>query len=66
MCGFGLPLLRITIDHDGFLESQNFDSDISHWANSSSQVPVCSVEPGTPSDVGNIVNWSSRPLQFCC
>ena len=29
--------------------------DISHWANSSSQVPVCSVEPGTPDDVAKIV-----------
>src|SRR5579863_7779719 len=49
-----------TIDY-GFLGSQNFDSDISHWANSSSQVPACSIEPGTPSDVGKIVNASS-----CC
>jgi hypothetical protein len=55
--------IATTIDH-GFLESQNFDSDISHWANSSSQVPVCSVEPGTPSDVGNIVNRSSRHCSF--
>ncbi|KAH9988281.1 FAD-binding domain-containing protein [Russula compacta] len=35
--------------------SQDFNSDISHWANSSSQVPACSVEPGTPSDVGLIL-----------
>lgn len=32
--------------------SQEFKFDISHWANTSSQVPVCSVEPGTPDDVG--------------
>jgi|SRR6266850_176892 len=53
-----------TVVHNGFLESQNFDSDISHWANSSSQVPVCSVEPGTPSDVGKIVNRSSCHCGF--
>ena len=41
-----------------FLGSQKFDSGISHWVNSSSQIPACSVEPGTPSDVGLIVNWS--------
>jgi hypothetical protein len=52
-----LPLLFITFN-SGYLASQNFDSDISHWANSSSQVPVCSVEPGTPTDVGLIVSWS--------
>ncbi|KAI0301459.1 FAD dependent oxidoreductase [Russula brevipes] len=33
-----------------------FTADISHWANSSSQVPVCSVEPGTSEDVGLIAN----------
>ena len=47
--------------NSGFLASQDFDSDISHWANSSSQIPVCSVtsvEPGTPSDVGSIVSWT--------
>ena len=49
--------LSITIDSE-FLASQNFDFDISHWANSSSQVPVCTVEPGTPTDVGIIVNRS--------
>jgi hypothetical protein len=43
------------IDH-GFPGSQNFHADISHWLDSSSQVPVCSVEPGTPSDVGQIVS----------
>jgi hypothetical protein len=54
----------------GFQDSSEFNFDISHWANSSSQVPVCSVEPGTPKDVGLIVNllffWSSFviPLTF--
>ncbi|KAH9988273.1 hypothetical protein BJV74DRAFT_796325 [Russula compacta] len=33
----------------------DFSSDISHWANSSSQVPMWSVEPGTPSDVGLVL-----------
>ena len=32
-----------------FLASQEFDSGIPHWVNSSSQIPTCSVEPGTPS-----------------
>lgn len=41
-----------------FLASQEFDSGISHWVNSSSQIPACSVEPGTPRDVALIVNWS--------
>jgi hypothetical protein len=53
-------LLSITVD-PGFLASQVFDSDISHWANSSSQVPVCTVEPGTPTDVGIIVSRSFCP-----
>ncbi|KAI9438134.1 FAD-binding domain-containing protein [Lactarius indigo] len=35
--------------------SQEFEADISHWANSSSQVSACSVEPGTPQDVGLIL-----------
>ncbi|KAI9456081.1 FAD-binding domain-containing protein [Russula earlei] len=35
--------------------SQDFDSDIAHWTNSSSQVSACSVEPGTPNDVGLIL-----------
>ncbi|KAF8260158.1 FAD-binding domain-containing protein [Lactarius quietus] len=35
--------------------SPEFDADISHWANSSSQVSACSVEPGTPQDVGLIL-----------
>lgn len=35
--------------------SPEFDADISHWANSSSQVSACSVEPGTSQDVGLIV-----------
>jgi hypothetical protein len=32
-----------------------FEADISHWANSSSQVSACSVEPSTPHEVGLIV-----------
>jgi hypothetical protein len=47
--------VRIT-QLSAFLDSQEFEFDISHWANSSSQVPVCTVEPGTPGDVGLIVN----------
>lgn len=39
----------------GFIGSPEFDADISHWANSSSQISACSVEPGTPQDVGLIV-----------
>jgi hypothetical protein len=53
-------LLSITVD-PGFLASQVFDSDISHWANSSSQVPVCTMEPGTPTDVGIVVSRSFCP-----
>jgi hypothetical protein len=45
----------------GFLDSQEFELDISHWADSSSQVPACSVEPGSPGDVALIVNLV--PLQ---
>ncbi|KAF8477759.1 hypothetical protein DFH94DRAFT_92260 [Russula ochroleuca] len=40
--------------------SQEFEMDISHWANSSSQVPVCSVEPGTPDDVASILQQLAR------
>ena len=47
------PLINI-----GFSDSPEFELDISHWANSSSQVPVCSVEPGAPNDVAKIVIWS--------
>ncbi|KAI0251533.1 FAD dependent oxidoreductase [Lactifluus subvellereus] len=35
--------------------SQEFNADISHWANSSSYVSACSVEPGSLSDVGLIL-----------
>jgi hypothetical protein len=45
----------------GVLGSQEFNSDFSHWANSSSQVPVCSVEPGTPDDVGLAVSLVLPP-----
>jgi hypothetical protein len=39
----------------GSTGSPEFNADISHWANSSSQISACSVEPGTPHDVGLIV-----------
>ncbi|KAF8463791.1 FAD-binding domain-containing protein [Russula ochroleuca] len=41
-------------------DSQEFELDISHWASSSSQVPVCSVEPGTPDDVASILQQIAR------
>jgi hypothetical protein len=50
----------------GFLDSQEFEIDISHWASSSSQVPVCSVEPGTSDDVASIVNLVPLPTHPRC
>jgi hypothetical protein len=51
---------------DRVLDSQEFKFDISHWANTSSQVPVCSVEPGTPDDVGLTVNFDPpSPTNHC-
>ncbi|TFY66022.1 hypothetical protein EVG20_g5067 [Dentipellis fragilis] len=35
--------------------SPNYVADISHWANSSTENAVCSVEPGTADDVGAIL-----------
>ncbi|CCM00866.1 uncharacterized protein FIBRA_02912 [Fibroporia radiculosa] len=35
--------------------SPNYEADIYHYANSSTQNSVCSVEPGTPEDVGVIL-----------
>ncbi|KAI0260003.1 hypothetical protein BC834DRAFT_973806 [Gloeopeniophorella convolvens] len=35
--------------------SPDFIADISHWANTSSQVSACSVRPGTPQDIGIIL-----------
>ncbi|KAA1474560.1 FAD dependent oxidoreductase, partial [Dentipellis sp. KUC8613] len=35
--------------------SPNYAADISHWANSSTENAVCSVEPGTANDVGAIL-----------
>ncbi|KAI0260001.1 FAD-binding domain-containing protein [Gloeopeniophorella convolvens] len=35
--------------------SPDFIEDISHWANTSSQVSACSVRPGTPQDIGIIL-----------
>ncbi|KAI0251538.1 FAD-binding domain-containing protein [Lactifluus subvellereus] len=40
--------------------SPEFKIDISHWANSSTQVSACSVRPGTPEDIGVIL----RELAF--
>jgi hypothetical protein len=59
------PLILSPIDPE-FLDSQEFEMDISHWANSSSQVPVCSVEPGTPDDVASIVIWFDSTLSLSC
>lgn len=33
-----------------------YDSDIAHWAISSTQHSECTVEPGTPADVGAVLN----------
>ncbi|KAH9997051.1 FAD-binding domain-containing protein [Russula vinacea] len=41
-------------------DSQEFEIDISHWARSSSQVPMCSVEPGTSDDVASILQQIAR------
>ena len=57
---FGLRFV-LRID-PAFLGSEEFNFDISHWANTSSQVPVCSIEPGTPDDVGLIVNLAPLPV----
>ncbi|KAF8267898.1 FAD-binding domain-containing protein [Lactarius quietus] len=35
--------------------SPELEADISHWANSTSQVSACSVQPGTPHDLGLIL-----------
>ncbi|KAI9451168.1 FAD dependent oxidoreductase [Lactarius psammicola] len=35
--------------------SSGFEVDIAHWTNSSSQISACSVEPGTPQDVGVVL-----------
>ncbi|KAF8258459.1 hypothetical protein EI94DRAFT_1815307 [Lactarius quietus] len=35
--------------------SRGFEADIAHWTNLSSQTSACSVEPGTPQDVGLIL-----------
>src|SRR6266702_1651702 len=46
----------ISIIDTGSIGSPEFEADISHWATSSSQVSACSVEPGTPQDVGLIAS----------
>ena len=56
---FGLRFVSCT--DPAYLDSSEFNFDISHWANTSSQVPVCSVEPGTPDDVGLVVNLTLLP-----
>jgi hypothetical protein len=33
----------------------NYEDDIAHYAGSSTQESLCSVEPGNPTDVGKIV-----------
>lgn len=35
--------------------SRDFEVDIAHWTNSSSQRSACSVEPGTPQDAGVVL-----------
>ena len=54
----------VCIIDPGFSDSQEFEFDISHWANSSSQVPACTVEPGTPDDVALIVNFDLLSIHF--
>ena len=48
----------------GLLDSKEFDLDISHWVESSTQVPVCTVEPGTSNDVGLIVRSVLLPSRL--
>lgn len=51
------PVLEISLD-SLLIQSEvsiSYTQDISHWASSSSQASACSVEPGTPQDVGIIV-----------
>ena len=55
--------LRSVLIDSGCLDSTEFNFDISHWANSSSQVSVCSVEPGTPDDLATIVNSVAFPIR---
>ncbi|KAI0301749.1 hypothetical protein B0F90DRAFT_1816959 [Multifurca ochricompacta] len=50
-------------------ESPEFNEDISHWANSSSEISACSVRPGTPHDVGLILRelgFSHTPFAVKC
>jgi hypothetical protein len=61
-----VALLCASLIDLGFEDSFEFNFDISHWANSSSQVPVCSIEPGTPSDVGLIVNFALLRIHSRC
>jgi hypothetical protein len=49
------------------LGSQEYNYfDISHWANSSSQSSMCSVEPGTKDDVASVVNLVLLPELSRC
>jgi hypothetical protein len=48
----------------GFSDPREFNLDISYWANSSSQVPVCSVEPRAPVDVASMVTTLAVLLTF--
>jgi hypothetical protein len=61
-----VPRLYASPIDAGVLGSQEFNFDFSHWANTSSQVPVCSVEPGTPDDVGLTVNLPFPPSTNHC
>lgn len=49
-------LTTIYSDTDDQSGSPEFVVDIAHWTNSSSQISACSVEPGTPQDVGVVVS----------
>ena len=42
--------------------SLNYLQDNSHWANSSSAISACSVEPGTVHDIGTIVSPSPTEI----
>ncbi|KAG6333932.1 hypothetical protein ID866_5154 [Astraeus odoratus] len=38
-----------------YYEGDQYDKDIYHWASSSTQEAGCAVEPGTPEDVGTVL-----------
>ncbi|KAI0260002.1 FAD-binding domain-containing protein [Gloeopeniophorella convolvens] len=47
-------------DTRSFLGSSEFEGDISHWANSSSEISTCSVRPRTPQDIAFILRKISK------